>query len=450
MILDSIKETSRKIHDREISATEIVVELINDVNNRDHILNAFTSFNSELLLDKAKLADRKLSEGNYSGQLHGIPVGIKDIINVAGYPTQCGSDLYPKQVQSSDAVVTNNLSTDGAIFAGKTTSHELACGVTSAPASNPWNTNYVPGGSSGGSGVAVACGYVRAALGSDTGGSIRIPASLCGVVGLKPTYGLVSTKGVEPLSISLDHLGPITASVEDCALILNSLAKHSGVDYTSELNQGIAGMRFGVLAGKPFSPMQPDIQQSFENAVDHLQNLGATCINIEITELEHTLAVEFGIIPLEAGAYHLNSLQNKPGLISPSIRTLLIAGRVIPVSIYHRAKAGRKLISRALRRAFEENNLNAVITPSLPATAAKKDQDEFTFDTFNEHISVSYVRTTAPFNVSGQPAITVPCGFDSMGLPIGLQIATKPYDESGALRIANAYATSTDWQLIAH
>lgn len=152
MILDSIKETSRKIHDREISATDIVAELISDINNRDHILNAFTSFNSELLLDSAKLADRKLSEGNYSGPLHGIPVGIKDIINVAGYPTQCGSGLYPKQVQSSDAVVTNNLRTEGAIFAGKTISHELACGVTSAPASNPWNTNYVPGGSSGGSG----------------------------------------------------------------------------------------------------------------------------------------------------------------------------------------------------------------------------------------------------------------------------------------------------------
>jgi aspartyl-tRNA(Asn)/glutamyl-tRNA(Gln) amidotransferase subunit A len=342
------------------------------------------------------------------------------------------------------------LRTDGAIFAGKTTSHELACGVTSAPASNPWNTNYVPGGSSGGSGVAVACGYVRAALGSDTGGSIRIPASLCGVVGLKPTYGLVSTSGVEPLSISLDHLGPITASVEDCALIMNSLAKRTGVDYTSELNKGIAGMRFGVLAGKPFSPMQPDVQQAFENALDHLRNLGATCINIEIPELEHTLAVEFGIIPLEAGAYHLNSLQNKPGLISPSIRTLLIAGRVIPESIYHRANTGRKLISRALRRAFEENNLNAVVTPSLPATAAKKNQDEFTFGDLSEHISVSYVRTTAPFNVSGQPAISVPCGFDSMGLPIGLQIATRPFDESSALRIANTYATSTDWQLIAH
>ncbi len=448
MILDSIKETSRKIHDREISATEIVVELINDVNNRDHTLNAFTSFNSELLLDNAKLADKQLSDGKYSGLLHGIPVGIKDIINVAGYPTRCGSDLYSNQVQNSDAVVINNLRTDGAIFAGKTTSHELACGVTSAPASNPWNTNYVPGGSSGGSGVAVACGYIRAALGSDTGGSIRIPASLCGVVGLKPTYGLVSTSGVEPLSVSLDHLGPITASVEDCALIMNSLVGQSGVDYTSELNQGIAGMRFGVLAGKPFSPMQPDVQQAFENAVDHLRDLGATCINIEIPELEHTLAVEFGIIPLEAGAYHLNSLQNKPGLISPSIRTLLIAGRVIPESIYHRANTGRKLIASALRRAFEDNNLNAVITPSLPATAAKKDQDEFTFDTLSEHISVSYVRTTAPFNVSGQPAISVPCGFDSMGLPIGLQIATRPFDETGALRIAHAYATSTDWQLV--
>ncbi|NQV97790.1 MAG: amidase [Acidimicrobiaceae bacterium] len=455
MISNSIRELGEQIQSRELSVFEIVSDLINDVSARDANLGAFSTINPELLLAGAKASDDLIALGNYLGPLHGVPIGIKDIINVAGYPTQCGSKLYSSKIQQVDAKVTNALKTNGAIIAGKTTSHELACGVVSPPASNPWNTKYIPGGSSGGSGVAVACGYVRAALGSDTGGSIRIPASLCGVVGLKPTYGLISTTGVEPLSVSLDHIGPLAASVEDCALVLNALVRSNSSnllrnlpdDYTSQLNSGISGMRIGILSGKPFSPMQPDVEQSFESAISQIQQLGAICINIDIPELEHTLAVEFGIIPLEASDYHLNSLQNHPELISQSIKTLLIAGRVIPRSIYLRASQGRKIITGAIRRMFEEKNLDAVITPTLPATAAAKGQNDFLFGNSVEDISVSYVRTTAPFNVSGQPAISVPCGIDSNGLPIGLQIATRPYDEIIALRIANSFTLSTKWCL---
>ena len=448
MILNSIHEISIKLKNREISVKNLIDDLINDVAARDSNLGAFVSFDPELLLQDAKQADDQIALSKFLGTLHGIPIGIKDIIDVAGYPTRCGSEIYSGEHKKTNATVVDDLRTSGAIIAGKTTSHELACGVTSPPASNPWNINYIPGGSSGGSGVAVACGYLRAALGSDTGGSIRIPASLCGIVGLKPTYGLITTTGIEPLSTSLDHVGPLTASVEDCALVMNSLVNSRRVDYDSELDNGINGMRIGVLAGKPFSPMHSAVQQAFENAIIRIQELGARCVNIEIPELEHTLAVEFGIIPREAAEHHIGSLRKSPELISEPIRTLLVAGRIMPKTSYLRACQGRKIISRAIRCAFEENYLDAVITPSLPATAAKKGQKKFSFGDMTEDISVSYVRTTAPFNISGQPAISIPCGRDSTGLPIGLQIATRPYQESRALRIAHTFANGIGWSLL--
>ena len=455
MNLFSIRELGQLILDKKTSSLELAQDLLADINARDTGLSAFTSVNPELLIAEATKADSEIASGNYRGPLHGIPIGLKDIVNVAGYSTQCGSPLYPSTPATSDSDVATSLKNSGAVIAGKTTSHELACGVTSPPASNPWNQDCIPGGSSGGSGAAVASGYVRAAIGSDTGGSIRIPASLCGIVGLKPTYGLISANSIEPLSTSLDHIGPLTASVEDCAMVLNALVRSNPRnasrnlpnDYSTELNLGIKGMRIGVLAGPPFAPMQPDVERSFNEAISQLEKLGATCLSLDIPELEHTLAVEFGIIPLEASEYHLQSLRSHPELISASIRSLLVAGRVLPRSVYLRACQGRKIISSSFRHAFEINQLDAVVTPTLPATAARKGQVDFQFGNVAEEISVSYVRTTAPFNVSGMPALSIPCGFDELGLPIGLQIATAPYGEHTALRIANAYALGTGWQL---
>ena len=455
MNLLSIRELGQLILDKRTSSREIAQDLLTDIHARDKNISAFISIDPELLVSEATKADSEIESGNYRGPLHGIPIGLKDIINVAGYSTRCGSPLYPSTPATTNSDVATSLKISGAVIAGKTMSHELACGVTSPPTSNPWNQDYIPGGSSGGSGAAVASGFIRAAIGSDTGGSIRIPASLCGIVGLKPTYGLISANGVEPLSTSLDHIGPLTASVEDCALVLNALVRSNPrnasrnlpSDYSAELDFGINGMRIGVLAGPPFAPMQPDVEQSFNEAISQLEKLGATCLSLDIPELEHTLAVEFGIIPLEASEYHLRSLKSHPEMISASIRSLLVAGRVLPRSVYLRACQGRKIISSSFRQAFEINHLDAVITPTLPATAAQKGQVDFLFGNITEEISMSYVRTTAPFNVSGMPAMSIPCGFDGLGLPIGLQIATAPYCEHTAMRIANAYALSTGWQL---
>lgn len=405
-------------------------------------LHAFVHVDPELLLADADRADAELAAGWHRGPLHGILVGVKDIIDVAGYPSRCGSVLYPDSPARHDAPVISRLREAGAVIAGKTTCHELACGVVSAPASNPWDTSRVPGGSSGGSGVAVAAGLVPVALGSDTGGSIRIPASLCGTVGLKPTYGLVPVGGTEPLSISLDHLGPLGTTVADCAHTLTALAG-DGVDYSAGLDSGAAGRRIGVLDDGPFSPMQPDVRDSFDGAVDLLRSLGAEPVRVTVDELRFVLAVEFGLIPLEAYRHHERALRERPMDIDASIRGLLIGGAVSPTSIHRRAAAARRKVARAVMQAMHTHRLDALVAPTLPATAAPKDSpDQDVGDGLVEHIGWSNVRTTAPFNVTGQPAVSVPSGFDTQGLPIGIQFAARPGSDALALSVAAAYERS--------
>lgn len=402
-------------------------------------LHAFVHVHPDLVLADADRADAELAAGRDRGPLHGIPVGIKDIIDVAGLPTRCGSRLYPATPVERDARVVSRLRAAGAVIAGKTTCHELACGVVSSPASNPWDTSRVPGGSSGGSGVAVAAGLVPVALGSDTGGSIRIPASLCGTVGHKPTYGLVPVDGSEPLSTSLDHLGPLGATVADCALTLNVLAA-DGVDYAAGLDADIDGLTIGVLRDGPFAPVQPDVRGSFDAAVETLRSVGATLIPVSIDELRFVLAVEFGLIPLEAFRYHEQSLRERPLDIDPAIRALLIGGAVSPLSIHRRAQRARRLVARAVLEAMRSHRLDVLMAPTLPATAALQDAPEQDIgDGLVEHIGWSNVRTTAPFNVTGQPAVSVPSGLDAQGLPIGIQFAALPGHDVAALSAAAAF-----------
>lgn len=420
----------------------IVEQFLDRRNAVDGLLGSFVVVDHDRVLAEAVRADEILAAGTDLGPMHGIPVGVKDIVNVAGYPTRCGSALYPDTPVVADADVVANLRRAGAIVAGKTTTHELACGVVSAPASNPYDLDRVPGGSSGGSAAAVSAGLIPVALGSDTGGSIRIPAALCGIVGLKPTYGLVSVRGVEPLSTSLDHLGPLGTSVLDCAHALDALTG-GGVRFTSGIGGGIEGMRLGVLTDPPFAPMQPDVEQSFHAAVSVLEGLGATCVPLRIQELDHTLAAEFGIIPLEAYRHHARSLRERPELIDPSIRTLLVAGAVIPESIFRRACKARSMIARAIIAAMDDNQLDGLVSPALPATASSKIDQDLVYGDVSEHISVSFVRTTAPFNLSGQPAISVPCGTDHLGLPIGLQISARAGRDDLVLRMAAAFEAAT-------
>lgn len=434
----SVNDLARSLRAGETTSRKLAEQFLERRASIDGTLGSFVVVDDERLIAEADAADALMAKGTDLGPLHGIPVGIKDIINVAGYPTRCGSPLYSSSPVDTDAEVVANLRRAGALIAGKTTTHELACGVVSTPASNPYDLDRVPGGSSGGSGAAIAAGLVPIALGSDTGGSIRIPAALCGVVGHKPTYGLVSVRGVEPLSTSLDHLGPLGATVADCAFALTALT--GGVtDYASTIGRGIDSMRIGVLADPPFAPMQPDVEVAFQRSIDTLRNLGAECVPLKIDSLQHTLAAEFGIIPLEAYQYHAESLRTRPEMIDPGIRTLLIAGAAIPESIYRRASKARVMITRTIIETMNANRLDALVSPTLPATASTKAHQDLTYGDVVEHISVSFVRTTAPFNLSGQPTVSVPCGLDRYGLPIGVQFTTRAGQDGLALQIAAAF-----------
>ena len=451
----SISSIAQQLRDGVVTSVEITRSALDAIDRVNDRLNAFVLVDREGAMRAAEQADAMLVSGDGAGPLTGVPVGIKDIIHMKGLPTRCGSPAYSGKPRDRDATAVGKLREAGAVMVGKTTTHELACGVYSPPAANPWDTARLPGGSSGGSGAAVAAGVVPMALGSDTGGSIRIPAAVCGIAGLKPTFGRVSRAGVETLAWSLDHLGPLAATVEDCAATLQVLAGHDPADpptegtprsdFSEQLDRGVEGLRLGLLATPPFSPMQPDVEQAFHEAAEHLKGLGATVVPVDIPDLTFTMAAEFAIVGTEAAAYHRRLLREAPELISSGIRELFTVGTIMPTSHYLKALGARRIIRDALRDAFNRNGLDAAITPTLPATAALADQEMYDYGEMVEDVTSSYVRTTAPFNLSGQPALSVPCGIDRDGLPIGLQIVGRPYDEAPVLRIGAAYEATTTW-----
>jgi aspartyl-tRNA(Asn)/glutamyl-tRNA(Gln) amidotransferase subunit A len=443
---------SRKLRDGDTSSQELTAQALERANQINDTIRAFEFVDEESALTAAIRSDEELRSGQDRGSLHGIPVGIKDIIDVEGWPTRCGSSTYSSDPSIKDAEVIRKLREAGAILIGKTVPHELACGVYSHPAKNPWNLDYIPGGSSGGSAAAVSAGIVPMTLGSDTGGSIRIPAAVCGIAGIKPTFNSVSCAGVEPLSWSLDHIGPLASSVYDCALSLHAIMNNNSsntndllTSFVNKIGLGLQGLRIGVVHGEPFEPMQTEIETIFDKAVSRLEAIGAQRIDIAIPELKHTIAAEFAIIGPEAGHYHKDRLVKFPRGIDPDIRALLVAGNLLPSEQYFIGQKARNVIAESIRRCFNHHQLSVIVAPTLPATVAKTTQTEFSYKDRNEPVTISYVRTTAPFNLAGLPALSTPCGFDSSGLPVGLQIVGRPMDETTVLAVGHAYESATSW-----
>ncbi len=411
---------------------------------------------SMVVLDPVGL-ERQCEDRHEDRLLAGMKVAVKDIIEVEGLPNRCGSPLYgdPPLPSRSDAEVVARIRKAGGLVIGKTAAHELACGVYTPGTGNPWDLARSPGGSSGGSGAAVAAGLCDAALGSDTGGSIRIPASLCGIAGLKPTYGLVPRSGVEPLSWSLDHVGPLGRTVKDCALLLEAIAGAHDSDSTSAtrpsggyletLDAGVVGLRIGVPTGFFMDPIDPQVQAAFLAAVEVIRELGAEVTTVDVSYLVGSLEAEFAIVSPEAASYHHANLCRSPELIDPSIRAMLVAGAALPSSYYLRALRWRQVIADQMRETFAGNRLDAFMTPTVPAPAQLHDQEEFAYPGGEEPVISSFVRTTAPFNLTGQPALSVPCGFTDGVLPLGLQVVGRPFAEDMVLRIGNAYEHATDW-----
>lgn len=450
----SITDAATRIGNRELSPVELVQSALDRIDEVEPRLNAFVVTTGEQALEAAQQAEKEIADGGYRGPLHGIPVGIKDLYDVAGVPTTSSSAVRSDYLPTEDAVSVAMLRAAGAVIVGKTHTHEFAYGVTTPKTRNPWDTDHVPGGSSGGSGAAVASGEALMAMGSDTAGSIRIPASICGTVGLKPTYGRISRTGVTSLSWSLDHIGPLTRSVRDAGLVLNALAgfdardpatvKEPIPDYTAGIDGGVAGLTLGVPTNYFFDDIDPEVDTAVRQAISVLEAQGARLREVEIPYAQQMMAVEFGLCVPEASAYHQSMLRERSEHYTDDVRVLLEAGELVLATQYLKALRVRTLVKEAFQRAFD--GLDAILCPTLPATAARVNQDTFTFPSGAQRsVTDAYVGHSAPANVTGLPGLSVPCGFDAVGLPIGLQIIGRPFDEAAVLRIGQAYETATDW-----
>jgi aspartyl-tRNA(Asn)/glutamyl-tRNA(Gln) amidotransferase subunit A len=390
--------------------------------------------------------------GRADGLLTGIPVAVKDLFETKGVRTTAGTRFFKDYVPESDAVAVDRLKQAGAVVMGKTNTHEIALGVTTANphygiCRNPWDTERVPGGSSGGSAVAVATGMALAALGTDTGGSIRIPASLCGVVGLKPTYGRVSLRGVFPLSWYLDHAGPLTRGVRDAATMLKVLAGYNPNDpfsveapvddYLVDIEAGVKGWHIATGSGPYVEEAEAEVLQAVDAAAGVFTALGATVDKVDVTWLREAAVANSLMTPADAAAYHRERLAEHPDWFGADVRLRLETGRAFSSTEYSLARKMQSDTKYRLRNFFQE--YDALLLPSTPITAPLIEGN----DAIEQARRLT--RFTSPFNLTGLPAISVPCGFGGSGLPIGLQIVSGAWKEAAVLRAAHAYERETGW-----
>lgn len=434
-----------------VALTEACLDRIESV---DGDLKSFIHV-SRTALDSARKAEREIKAGRWLGPLHGVPVGVKDNYLTADMPTTVGSTAPGLAFPTRDSAAAARLRKAGAVLIGKTRTHEFAWGNVTQPVCNPWDLSRVPSGSSGGSGAAVAAGLCVTALGSDTGGSIRMPAAACGTVGLKATFGRVSRDGVVPHSWSLDHAGPLTRTVADTALMMQILAGYDAADpacqdqpvpdYVKALNKPVKGLKVGVCRNHFFENLQEDVEAAVEKAIADLAAAGAQVVELEIPLLDYGLGAIFAIELSSSTAYHDASL--KAGRVphyQPDVRMLVEMGRLVTGPDYLKAEQYRSALMEEYRKAFER--VDVVVGPTTPITAWKRGEWTVQVGGKPESVLAASWRFTYPYNLTGLPALSVPCGFDRDGLPIGLQIAGRPFDEATVLRVGHAYERAHDWK----
>jgi len=434
----------------ELSSVELTESVISQIERHESQVCAFATLKLEQAREAARQADADITATGPRSPLHGIPLGIKDLCDTEGVLSTSSSRTRAGRVGAADSAVTARLRGAGGVLMGQTHTHEFAYGVLTPTTHNPWDLLRTPGGSSGGNGAALAARMIMGAVGTDTGGSIRIPSSVNGTTGLKPTFGRVSRRGITPLSWSLDHAGPMARTVTDVALLLQALAGYDPSDpgtvdapvphYTDSLGGDLTGQTLAVPTNWFFDPIEPDVETAFRSAVATLESAGATIREVTLPLTETYIAVEYALFTTEASSYHQDALRTKADLFEPDVRALLEAGELIYATDYIRALRARELIKQAWRELFETNGIHALLAPTLPATAVKAD-DPFVHwrDGTDESAIDAYVRTSAPGNLTGLPALSVPCGFDSQSLPIGMQIIGRPFDEPGVLRVGSAF-----------
>jgi aspartyl-tRNA(Asn)/glutamyl-tRNA(Gln) amidotransferase subunit A len=453
----TIGRAAEALRTRQLSPLELTDAYLARIAELNPRVNAYITVTVERARADARRATEELVAGKARGPLHGIPVALKDLYETAGIRTTAGAKIHADHVPAEDCTVARRLRDAGTILLGKLNTHEYAYGVTTTnphfgATRNPWNLEHIPAGSSGGSGAAIAAGLATATTGTDTGGSIRMPASVCGVVGLKPTYGRVSTAGVLPLSYLFDHAGPITRTVEDAALMLNVMAGYdpqdpSSVrtavdDYTAGLAAGIRGLRIGVPRQYFFTQLDDEVAAAVERALDDLRALGVEVRDVDIAGVESGVGATFGLVLAEAQHIHADALRTRPDDFGADVRAILASPTPDPETLMTALRA-RDMLSASMRSALEAVDL--LVTPTTPIVAARIGEETVRYGGVEESILFAMIRCTAPFNATGLPALSLPCGFTRAGLPIGLQIVGRPFDESTVLRAGHEYEQATNW-----
>ncbi len=440
----SLTDQRDLIKSREINASELADACYRQIERLNPTLNAFIT-----VIPPEQLSAQ---EETQSGLLQEIPIAVKDLYNTKGIRTTAGSRFFADHIPQEDAYVVQKIKKAGAQIIGKTNTHEIALGVTNnnphyGACRNPWDTTRTPGGSSGGSAVAVATGMAMAALGTDTGGSIRIPASLCGVVGLKPTFGRVSLRGILPLSWNLDHAGPITRKVEDAALMLQVMGGYDELDpasmktlpgdYYSHLRDGIKDRKFALATGSFIEESDPEVLEAVRKTAQVLEEQGAIITETNVDFLKEATVANALMTQADGAAFHRERLKEHPDWFGADVRQRLEIGAAFTSSEYILARRTQAEVKRQLELLFEEHD--GLLLPTTPITAPVLEGENAL------ERARQLTRFTAPFNLTGLPALTIPCGFTSEGLPIGLQIVSRAWNEAGVLRTGYAFQQATEW-----
>jgi aspartyl-tRNA(Asn)/glutamyl-tRNA(Gln) amidotransferase subunit A len=420
-----ITEIAPKIAAGKITSEKVTENCLATIADLNPKLNAFITVTADDALACARQADKEIAAGRYLGTLHGIPISLKDLIDCKGTPTTAGSLVRKDVIADRDAPVTKYLRDAGAVFVGKTNLHEFAFGTTTEDsgfglARNPHDPLRSPGGSSGGSAIAVATGMSLGTVGTDTGGSIRIPAAACGIVGLKPEWGRISATGVVPLSRQLDHVGPLAASVADAWLLYNALQEPASRVSTLPETASLKGLRFGRPVGYLFDRLDADVEQTMASTIEFLQRRGATISDVHLPHAGDIATVYLHLVLADAAAYHARTLESRPQDYTPNVRLRLEMARYVLAEDYIRALRGKAIITKEVDQALR--GVDVLICPALSIPAPPIGATTMPVKGGTDAVRTLMLRCTQPFNVSGHPAISLPCGKTPAGMPIGLQL----------------------------
>jgi aspartyl-tRNA(Asn)/glutamyl-tRNA(Gln) amidotransferase subunit A len=447
----SLSEASRLIRDKKVSPVELTQGCLQRIERLNPKLNAFITVTAESALAQAHAAETEIQRGHWRGPLHGVPIALKDLFDTAGVRTTAASELFKDRIPTQDGEIVRRLKDAGAVLLGKLNMHEFAYGGSTVisyygPVHNPWSFDHEAGGSSSGSAVAMAAGLCYGSVGSDTGGSIRQPSAYCGTVGLKPTYGRVSTRGVIPLSWLYDHVGPMTRTVEDAAAMLQVLAGYDPddansadlpvPDYSAAFSQK-GPLRVGVPRAYFYEGLHADIESAMNAALKVIGKLAAGVRGVEMPASNDTT-----ILRAEAYAYHADYVKKSPELYQPETLKRIRAGEDVTTATYIQARRQVDQYRHNIRKLFESVDL--LVTPTTPVPPFTISELLADMDNLRTK-EVLTLRNTRPFNILGLPSISVPCGFTKSGLPIGLQISGAPWAEGNVLRLAHAYEQQTEW-----